>query len=245
MCAAGSLYVNPFGYPTLILKIVNFMLAGLWLILNYVDNRGYDYPLIKKKYGSLLLIAPLAVSETVLQALFFLHLKPDIITSCCGALFGGSTDVPALEIPVPSVMALKLGFALSILLTLSCSLRVYRRKGKAGWSFPLLSGITLVVAISSIISFISPYFYALPTHHCPFCILQREYGYVGYPLYFALLGGTLSGMGVGVLLRYRRIASLSDVIPVVQRRLALASFILLAAFSVMVGVGIAGSELMM
>jgi len=27
-----------------VLKIVNFLLAGLWLLVNYVDNRGYDYP---------------------------------------------------------------------------------------------------------------------------------------------------------------------------------------------------------
>ena len=49
MCAAGSLYANDYGYPTLIVKLVNFLLAGIWLILNYVDNQGYDYPLIKTK----------------------------------------------------------------------------------------------------------------------------------------------------------------------------------------------------
>ena len=98
-------------------------------------------------------------------------------------------------------------------------------------------------AIASIISFISPYFYALPTHHCPFCILQRDNGYIGYPLYISLLGGTLSGMGTGVLLPCGRIASLSDIIPLVRRRLALASFILLAAFGIIVVFGIASSEL--
>jgi len=41
----------------------------------------------------------------------------------------------------------------------------------------------------AILSFISVYFYELPTHHCPFCILQKEYGYVGYPLYLTLFGG--------------------------------------------------------
>jgi len=40
MCAAGSLYVNGYGYPALVLKMVNVILAGLWLILNTVDNRG-------------------------------------------------------------------------------------------------------------------------------------------------------------------------------------------------------------
>jgi len=43
MCAAGVLNVNRFGYPALLLKCVNFLLAGMWLILNAADNRGYDY----------------------------------------------------------------------------------------------------------------------------------------------------------------------------------------------------------
>jgi hypothetical protein len=73
MCAAGSLNVNGFGYPTIILKIVNFLLAGLWLVVNFTDNRGYDYPLIKKKYLILLLITPFIITETILQANYFLR----------------------------------------------------------------------------------------------------------------------------------------------------------------------------
>ncbi len=60
MCAAGSLNVNGFGYPAVILKIVNFLLAGLWLIINYTDNKAHDYPLIKIKYGLLLFITPIS-----------------------------------------------------------------------------------------------------------------------------------------------------------------------------------------
>ncbi|MGZ6291871.1 MAG: hypothetical protein ACXWMK_06730, partial [Syntrophales bacterium] len=37
MCAAGTLNVNPYGYPTFLLKILNFILAGMWLIINYTD----------------------------------------------------------------------------------------------------------------------------------------------------------------------------------------------------------------
>ncbi|NVN91321.1 MAG: hypothetical protein HXX11_12065 [Desulfuromonadales bacterium] len=44
MCAVGSLTVNGFGYPTLLFKVVTFILSGLWLIINHTDSRGYDYP---------------------------------------------------------------------------------------------------------------------------------------------------------------------------------------------------------
>jgi hypothetical protein len=87
MCAAGTLNVNGYGYPALLLKIINFLVAGTWLIINYVDNRAHDYPLIKKKYLFLLIIAPLIVGETVTLANYLLRLRPDVITSCCGSLF--------------------------------------------------------------------------------------------------------------------------------------------------------------
>ena len=74
MCAAGTLNVNPYGYPTFLLKILNFILAGLWLIINYTDNRAYDYPLIRKKYVLLLILAPLIVTEAIIQCALF---RPD------------------------------------------------------------------------------------------------------------------------------------------------------------------------
>jgi hypothetical protein len=86
MCAAGSLYANLWGYPALI-RIITFLLAGIWLIVNHADNRGYDYPLIKKKYALLLMIAPFGMADLIAQAGYFLNLNPDVITSCCGSLF--------------------------------------------------------------------------------------------------------------------------------------------------------------
>jgi hypothetical protein len=55
----------------------------------------------------------------------------------------------------------------------------------------------LTVGLAAVVSWLSPYVYELPTHHCPFCLLQREYRWVGYLLCGALLGGGLTGAGVG------------------------------------------------
>jgi hypothetical protein len=60
------------------------------------------------------------------------------------------------------------------------------------------------------------------------------YSYVVYPLYIALLGGGVSGMGVGLLMPFRKIRSLSEALPALQKRLALVSSILFAIFAVMV-----------
>ena len=233
MCAAGTLYVNSYGYPALILKVVNFLLAGLWLILNYVDNRGYDYPLIKKKYLFLLLFTPFLLMETVLQMNFFLRLKPDVITSCCGTLF--STDRLGIASEIASLPSIPMKGAFSLVLFSTVALGFFfYRSGKGGYLFSSMSVVSFVVSIASLISFISLYFYELPTHHCPFCILQKEYGYVGYPLYITLLGGSITGMGVGILMPFRKIESLKEVLPSVQKRAALTSVLLSLVFLMIV-----------
>jgi hypothetical protein len=233
MCAAGTLYVNDFGYPALILKVINFLLAGLWLILNYADNRGYDYPLIRTKYTLLLSLAPLILTEMVLQANYFLRLDPHIITSCCGSLFSaGESGLTSEMVALPSIPT-KIAFYLTTALTVASSLYFYRR-GKGAYLLSVSAALTFIVSLASILSFISVYFYELPTHHCPFCILQREYGYVGYPLYITLLGGTISGIGAGLLMPFRGVKSLSDILPSVQKRLALLAAILFLIFTFIV-----------
>ena len=138
MCAAGTLYVNGYGYPALILKIFNFLLAGLWLLINHVDNRGYDYPLIRKKYSFLLFIAPLILLEAAFQAGYFLRLRPDIITSCCGSLFslGGKSLVSEI-VALPS-MPMKIAFYLSVAATLFMGIYFLRRR-RGGYLFALMS----------------------------------------------------------------------------------------------------------
>ncbi len=224
MCAAGTLNVDPYGYPTFLLKLLNFILAGLWLIINYADNQAHDYPLIRKKYAMLLVLAPLIVTEAITQLSYFMQLKGDIITSCCGSLFSSDRRGVASDVVgIPAGVAMS-GFTASLLVTFSSGI-VYWIRGKLGLIFSFSSGASFLTSCVSIISFISLYFYELPTHHCPFCILQREYYYVGYLLYAFLLMGVVSGIGVGVLMPFRRIRSLSTTVPMIQKRLTCFSLV--------------------
>jgi hypothetical protein len=91
--------------------------------------------------------------------------------------------------------------------------------------------------------FISVYFYELPTHHCPFCILHPEYGYVGYLLYLSLLSAAVSGLGVGAIMPFQTKASLAAIIPRIQKRLALVSVLAYAVFMIISGYGILFSNL--
>ena len=46
-----------------------------------------------------------------------------------------------------------------------------------------------LIAYYSIVYFFGTYIYELPTHRCPFCMLQAEYFYVGYLLWGLLFMG--------------------------------------------------------
>lgn len=233
MCAAGTLKVNDYGYPALILKMINFLVAGLWLILNSTDNRAYDYPLIKKKYLLLLIMAPWVLTEMIFLVNYFLQLKPNIITSCCGSLFSAGQNSMASDLASLPPTLMKGIFYLMTASTLICGIRFYQKE-KGGYLFSVMSALTFWVSIASIISFISLYYYELPTHHCPFCLLQKEYGYIGYPLYAALFGSAVSGMGIGVLMPFRNLRSLCETLPAIQRKLVLVSLILSLIFTALV-----------
>jgi hypothetical protein len=244
MCAVGSLNVNQWGFPLVILKIITFLLAGLWLIINFTDNRGYDYPLIKAKYLLLLVIAPLILTETIIQAKYFLGLTPEVITSCCGSLFTADTRGVASEIISFPRPVMEIAFYAAMIGTLALG-AVFYRTGNLGYGFSAAIFLTFLLSIASFISFISIYFYELPTHHCPFCILQKEYGYIGYLLYLLLLVGGLAGMGVGLLMPFRQTPSLKETLPAIQRHLTLTSVTSYLLFAVIATYQIIVSNLRM
>ena len=244
MCAAGSLNVSSYGYPVLFLKIGNLMFAGVWLILNHADTRGHDYPLIKVKYAMLLFLVPSVLVESILQFFYFNGLHADVITSCCGSLFGRERSGMAADLaglPVkPTMVAFYGAVSATVVTGLTFCLR-----GRGGYLFSLCSILTSLVALASLVSFICLYFYNLPTHHCPFCLLQKEYGYVGYLLYVAILGGGVGGMGVGALMPFKGRGSMVHVIPPLQRRLAAVSLFLFVLFTLLISWKIVVSPLTM
>lgn len=242
MCAAGTFNANAYGYPLLVLKVLNFLLAGLWLTVNHADNRAYDYPLIRKKYGLLLLLAPFIALETFLQTRYFLGLRPDVITSCCGSLFSVNSSGVAADLAALPAIPLQYAFTGIMAATVALGVAV-AVTGRGGYAFSFAAAMAFIIGIASLIAFISPAIYELPTHHCPFCVLQKEYGYIGYLFYAALLGGAVTGMGVGILMPFRSIPSLVVIIPSLQRKLAFLSVIFYSSASLLTLVTVFRSNL--
>jgi hypothetical protein len=241
MCAVGTFEVNPFGFPTVLIKLATSILAGIWIILNHADNKGFDYPLIRVKYWFLIILAPCIIVENVVQWCFFVGLHPDIITSCCGSLFSpGGRNVAAEMAGAPIVPVLYVFFFALAITIGSGAFFIFRARGVLFFSFASL--IAGAVSIEAVISALSVYIYELPSHHCPFCILQPEYHYIGYLIYGAILTGVICGAGVGVLSIFRKIPSIAAALPPFQRRLAVASVLAYGILMVTAIATIAGSH---
>ena len=211
---------NAWGWPTLFLKIAVFFAGAAWLTLNRLDNRGWDYPLIRLKYGALLAIVPLVAAEAVVQLQYFLNLNPNVITSCCGSLFSADSAGVAAEVAgvAPRDAAAALGG--SGLLVLGAGAWLYRR-GTAGAAFAAAAAFAFVVAVVALVSLIALYVYEHPHHHCPFCLLKAGHDHVGYWLYLPLFAGTAFALGAAVVAPWRRVPSLALVAPAETRRLTL------------------------
>ncbi|MDV7145211.1 hypothetical protein R3X27_21215 [Tropicimonas sp. TH_r6] len=244
MCAVGTLNVNPYGFPALYLKIAVFFAAALWLILDRLDRAGYDYPLTRLKYAAILGIAPLVLASAATELAYFANLKTDVITSCCSKLY-----TPANEGLVADMTGLAPANALWLL-------------ANAGGAV-LLSGISVLwlgrgerllaffgaglffAALTAIVSVISLYVYDHPNHHCPFCLLKREYGYFGYALYLPLFAGTVWALGAGLVRSIPCGDSLAAVVPEAVRRLTVLSLTAFLLFGVAVFWAVARSHLIL
>ena len=244
MCATGVLNINSWGWPTLFLKMALFFAGAGWLMVNRVDTRAPDYPLIRVKYMALLIIFPLAVAEAITQANFFLEMNPDVITSCCGSLFspegqGVAAEVSALQ-PATALLAL---IAVAVPGMASGFWVLHTQRG--GAVFALIQGIAFMVALVAIVSFVALYIYEHPHHHCPFCILKSGHDYIGYLLYIPLFAATALALAVGVIAPFRRVQSLNAVITEESRRLVLWSLGLMMFFYLLSGGSVIRSNLSM
>jgi hypothetical protein len=232
MCAVGTLNANAWGFPMLYAQIAVFFLAATWLTLNQVDNQAPDYPLVRVKYALLLLLLPALAATLALQLKYFLSLRADVITSCCGSLFSGQGPALASEASaIEARPAILLFYGALGAAVFANGLHAGLRRRWSGALAALVSAAAFVAAIVGILSFVSLYVYEHPHHHCPFCLLKPEYGHQGYLLFVPLFVSTAAGLGAGVLQPFAGVGSLEVLVPQASGRLAGAAALGFALFA--------------
>jgi hypothetical protein len=188
MCAAGVTNATKYGEPLFIVKIFDLYLFGFWLVVNHIDMKKPDYPFTKQKFLFFITIFPLLLIETILEVLHLGGINPEVIVSCCGTLFSAAKSSPvSVFIELPTSLILSFFYGNYILIVISY---LYKKS----FFTALFNLIFIPVSIISLIVFFSTYVYEQPHHHCPFCLLQSDYNYIGYLLYITLFGGTFLGV---------------------------------------------------
>jgi len=197
MCGAGVIKANEYGNPLLSLKIIILFLSALWLSMNSIDLKEKNYPYLKLKSWFFVLIFFMLSAEYLLDILYFTHIETTNPVSCCSVIFGQTGGVNGLPfgLDIPKLLILfYLLFALLILTTVS--------------ELAVMSIVTSilfgVIAYYSVVYFFGTYIYELPTHLCPFCMLQDHYFYVGYLLWGLLLLGVFLSIDAAIMQSFFR-----------------------------------------
>lgn len=193
MCAAGVVDATAYGTYLLILKIINLYLFAYWLMLHSVDIKEENQPYTKLKFGIFIGVFFFFISELILEGLMFSTIDIDKMVSCCGTLYSSSASSYMSNIFLIDTPVLLALFYSNFLLILIFYFLKYR------YLFAIANLIFIVISIMSLIAFFGTYIYELPTHHCPFCFLQKDYYYVGYAIYALLFGGTFYGLAIGFI----------------------------------------------
>ena len=98
------------------------------------------------------------------------------------------------------------------------------------------------MALVAVVSAVSIYIYENPHHHCPFCLLKREYNYIGFALYVPLFLGTACGLASGAL-SIRPPHSMQSGLKRFTRQLRRVSMWGVLIFGMRCGLAVAGSGL--
>ena len=228
MCATGALLANSFRMPALLVKIAGVFLYGFWIVLHKLDISSETYPLVKIKYIYLLLILPLLVADITLQTLYIAHLSPDIITSCCAVVFGAASETGQNLLEGFSQELMLFLYYGSVIVLLGLGSVLLKR-----WLLPVAALFSagwlwfLGLATVAIITIFSSYIYAMPYHHCPFCILKPEYHYIGFALYFTLIPASFFGLSTVLVEPFKKKNNLSGPVEKFQRQAIRVSLVLL------------------
>lgn len=198
MCAAGVVDATSVGIYLLLFKLLNIYLFGFWLIIHKSDLKHKTLKFTKAKFIYFIFIFILLLTEIIIEFIMFANIEIDKLVSCCGTLYSTSQGSYISSLfTIDNFISLSFFYGLAFLLFIAYLL-------KNSYIYAIVNVFFLILSLATLVTFFGTYIYEIPTHHCPFCMLQREYNYIGYLVYLLLFSGTFYGFATfiyGVLLK--------------------------------------------
>ncbi len=187
MCSAGVISFNHYGMKLFFIKLFILLLLMIWLMINHYDLEAKKYPWFKLKGWLYLVIFLLISVELYWDYAFFNDIDIHKVLNCCSTLYGLLEGVNPLPFGLNKSLLLTLFYLLYIMIITSSI-------GKQ--NYILLIGLVLftIIGYYSVLYFFGTYIYQMPNHNCPFCMLQKDYYYIGYILWGSFIGGIFLGI---------------------------------------------------
>ena len=183
MCATGVIGVNIYGNILLVYKIFILFLLGAWMIVNKLDLMSKKFTYLRKKYYLFVVIFILLSIEFILEILYFSNISLETPVFCCSVIF----VVENLPFGLEVIDIVKIFYLIFISIVLSNYFK------KSSMSF-MLNVLFLFIAYYCVTYYFGTYIYEQPNHKCPFCMLQKDYHYIGYLIWSTLFIGVYCGI---------------------------------------------------
>lgn len=191
MCGAGVIGANEFGILIFVVKLIFLFLAICWIVINKIDLVS-DYNFIKQKYLLFFVLFGLLVIDFVLQTLFFSNISLSNAVHCCSVIYGVSDGGSQIPFGLSNLL-FGIVFAI-VFFVFNLSLI-----SKNIWLSFIFGVLFLYFGYYFSLHILGTYIYELPTHICPFCMLQKEYFFVGYLVWGVLFFGGFFAMTPNIL----------------------------------------------
>lgn len=188
MCATGVVGANSYGNVLLLFKIFILFMLGIWIIINKLDLSSKVFPFIKEKYYLFSFIFILICIELILEGLYFINIPLSVPVFCCSTVF--QLDNLPFELNIIGLLIIYYLLFITILVS-----SFYQKNIVSLFANVLF----LFTSYYSVTYFFGTYIYELPNHQCPYCMLQKEYFYVGYLIWFSLFLGVFFGISPYVI----------------------------------------------
>jgi hypothetical protein len=191
MCGVGVIESNGYGYGVLALKIVIAMLMMMWIPLHNQDQKWKNHPFFKHKLYLFGVIFILICFELLLEILFFTNISTQTPVLCCSSIYKASKSSNLLPFGLSTTQIAILFYLLYISVVSFCYFKKRVLLFVSSLFYTYISYYTIVY-------FFSSYIYELPTHKCPFCMLQRDYYYIGYFIFGCLFIATFYALSSSI-----------------------------------------------
>jgi hypothetical protein len=218
MCAYGVLAESAWGFRSLAISVVASLACAVWVSLHRLDLRLRAPELSRAKFALVLVVAPFVVLDFAAATRFALDLDLRMVASCCSTGLEGARAIVSGAGGGARTTAFVV-FAAASVGAIVLSL-IVRRSPKSPLAVApgLLALVAALASVPAVLGYVAPHAYESPAHLCPFCLLDADGGYLGWPLYAALFAGTALGLAALVSVVAMRRVQEKDAIAAVLRK---------------------------